>query len=93
MPDEILLRNGKKWFVQDFQFIIYMISLSSQCKNGGWICHDQPLSSRTCSIVGLTHLETFDGALLNIKPGNYLLVKVRIRENEKVQYFSILSSN
>jgi hypothetical protein len=70
-----------------------MISLSSQCKNGGWICHDQPLSSRTCSIVGLTHLETFDGALLNIKPGNYLLVKVRIRENEKVQYFSILSSN
>jgi hypothetical protein len=63
-----------------FTSLFYRISLSSQCKNGGWICHDQPISSRTCSIVGLTHLETFDGALLNVKPGHYLLVKVRTPE-------------
>lgn len=56
---------------------------SSQCKNGGWICNDQPLSSRTCSVVGLTHLETFDGSLLNVKPGSYLLVQVRKWEREK----------
>ncbi|CAF0823545.1 unnamed protein product [Adineta steineri] len=59
MPNEILLRNGKK----------------CQCKNGGWDCVEQSMTSRTCSVVGLTHVETFDGALLTIKPGNYILVK------------------
>ncbi|CAF3725494.1 unnamed protein product, partial [Rotaria sordida] len=58
-PNEILLRNGRK----------------CQCKNGGWYCHDQPTSSRTCSVVGLSHLETFDGSLVTVKPDNYLLVK------------------
>ena len=53
------------------------LAFSSQCKKGGWVCDDQPISSRTCSLVGLTHLETFDGALLNVKPAHYLLVKVR----------------
>jgi hypothetical protein len=70
-------------------FLIRCISIShfSQCKNGGWICHDQPLSSRTCSIVGLTHLETFDGSSLNVKPGHYLLVKVRYRLSNSTIFF------
>lgn len=57
--------------------LLLIFCLCSQCKNGGWICHEQPLVSRTCSVVGLTHLETFDGELLTVKPGNYLLVQVR----------------
>lgn len=51
---------------------------SSQCRNGGWVCRDQPESARTCSVVGLTHVQTFDGSSLVVKPGNYLLVKVKI---------------
>jgi hypothetical protein len=69
-----LERNGLNQF---HNLLFRIIFLSSQCKNGGWICHDQIRSSGTCSVVGLTHLETFDGALLSVKPGNYLLVKVR----------------
>ncbi|CAF3348387.1 unnamed protein product [Rotaria socialis] len=64
--------HGKIFFANE---IIKGFGKKCQCKNGGWICNSQPTASRTCSVVGLSHVETFDGALLTVKPGDYLLVQ------------------
>lgn len=58
-------------------FLIYVyILFYSQCRDGAWNCGEQPLSSRTCSVVGLGHVQTFDGATFYVKPSSYVLVKV-----------------
>ncbi|CAF1077448.1 unnamed protein product [Adineta steineri] len=77
MPNEVLLRNGKK----------------CQCKNGGWDCVEQSMTSRTCSVVGLTHVETFDGALLTIKPGNYILVQNIDKKSKHFQIEAAVKKN
>jgi hypothetical protein len=74
---DIVIRSSKKWYEQNDNRLSIHMFLSSQCTNGAWVCHDQPTSSRTCSIVGLTHVETFDGAIMSVKPAHYLLAEVR----------------
>jgi hypothetical protein len=66
--------------IYNLSSLIYIFPYS-QCRNGGWICSEHSFTSRTCSVVGLTHLETFDGSLLTVKPGNYLLVRVSKKKN------------
>jgi len=74
-------KNGSNTIYNLLSLIYIYIFPYSQCRNGGWICSDHSFTSRTCSVVGLTHVETFDGSLLTVKPGNYLLVKVRKTKN------------
>lgn len=58
--------------------MMYFPLLFSKCNRGRWVCQDDPCSA-SCSVIGYSHIQTFDGERYEFQPAacEYTLIEVR----------------